>query len=331
MAARSRPRGAPSKDDDAHEEERNMWKQIVTDMKKLKTINARAAEVSRLIVESEDKMGADAAPSVREIDRLQEYYREGLKLAEEEQKILKEDPNGAIQNIGILNALRTASEIDVPRASTALKPRNPKRTKIDTDVAIESPAPSPSIASTASHPRLKGSVGRSGSVSSIAKDGKDTAVKIEEGLNASGVEGVKGTSAEKAGLLVKNAEVAYKQSKVKDFEGEWIQCIIISVTGEGKQKRYEVQDPEPDENGAPGRIYKTTASTLIPVPPAGASLPDFPKGKQVLAKYPETTTFYRAEVMGMKRESYRLRFEGEDEIGKEQDVDRRYVLDYGAK
>lgn len=92
-----------------------------------------------------------------------------------------------------------------------------------------------------------------------------------------------------------------------------------------------MQDPEPDENGAPGQIYKTTAAALIPIPLAGAALPDYPKGKQVLAKYPETTTFYRAEVMGMKRDSCRLRFEGEDEIGKEQDVDRRYVLDYGAK
>ena len=184
------------------------------------------------------------APSVREIDTLQDLYREGLKLAEEEQKILKEDPNGAIQNIGILNALRTASEIDPPRGSTALKPRNPKRTKMDNDVGVESPAPSPSIASSTGHSRLKGSTGRSASVSSVAKDGRDTAIKVEEGGLNGGVESMKGTNAEKAGLLVKDAEVAYKQSKAKGFEGEGIQCIIISVLGEGKQKRYVAYDAE---------------------------------------------------------------------------------------
>lgn len=207
-----------------------MWKQIVADMRKLKTLNIRASEVSKLIVDMEEKFG-DLPPTVREIDALQDLYREGLKLAEEEQKILKEDPNGAIQNIGILTALRTASEIDPPtRTSTALKPRNPKRTKLDGDMNIESPAPSPGmIAAVPIHPRLKGSSGRSGSVSSAIRD---ASVKMEDGFD-----GAKGESAEKAGLLVKNAEVAYKQSKIKGVEGEWIQCLIISVGGEGKQKR----------------------------------------------------------------------------------------------
>ena len=46
------------KDDasDAHEE-RNMWSQIVTDIKKLKQIHARAAEVAKLQVDMEAKMG----------------------------------------------------------------------------------------------------------------------------------------------------------------------------------------------------------------------------------------------------------------------------------
>ena len=58
MASRNRPRGAFVKEDpsDAHEE-RNMWSQIVTDIKRLKTIHARAAELSKLQVELEAKMG----------------------------------------------------------------------------------------------------------------------------------------------------------------------------------------------------------------------------------------------------------------------------------
>ena len=58
MAARNRPRGAIIKDDptDAHEE-RNMWNSIVTDIKRLKQINAKAAEISAQVVEIEAKIG----------------------------------------------------------------------------------------------------------------------------------------------------------------------------------------------------------------------------------------------------------------------------------
>lgn len=57
MAARNRPRAGVAKDDsaDAHEE-RNMWNQIVADVKKLKQINAKAAEISIQIVELEAAM-----------------------------------------------------------------------------------------------------------------------------------------------------------------------------------------------------------------------------------------------------------------------------------
>ncbi len=58
MAARNRPRGGTAKEDsaDAHEE-RNMWNQIVADIKRLKIISARAAEVSISIKDMEASMG----------------------------------------------------------------------------------------------------------------------------------------------------------------------------------------------------------------------------------------------------------------------------------
>lgn len=77
-------------------------------------------------------------------------------------------------------------------------------------------------------------------------------------------------------------------------------------------------------------MYKTTAASLIPIPNMSGSLPSFPTGKQVLARYPDTTTFYRAEVMGAKKDAYRLKFEGEED-DKEMEVDRRYVLDIPNK
>lgn len=94
--------------------------------------------------------------------------------------------------------------------------------------------------------------------------------------------------------------------------------------------RYDVQDPEPTNKGEVGAVYKTTAASLIPIPQVGAALPSFAPGKQVLARYPDTTTFYRAEVVGVKRDMCRLRFEGEED-DKEMEVDRRFVLNISGK
>lgn len=158
-----------------------------------------------------------------------------MKLAEEEQKILNDDPNGTIQNLGLLAALRNASENEPPRSSANLKSRTTKR-KPEMDGAVDSPGPSPGGASSSGYGRLKGMGGRSGSVPFMPRDGKEASAKIEDG-SSNGADGGKGTAAEKAGLLVKDAEVAYKQGKQKGAEGDWIQCIILSVSGEGKNKR----------------------------------------------------------------------------------------------
>lgn len=71
-------------------------------------------------------------------------------------------------------------------------------------------------------------------------------------------------------------------------------------------------------------------------------MPDLNKGRNVLALYPGTTTFYKAEVVsgwtgkvavvkkegdeGVVENLVRLRFEGEDEADREMSVERRYVL-----
>lgn len=65
---------------------------------------------------------------------------------------------------------------------------------------------------------------------------------------------------------------------------------------------------------------------LIAIPAADAALPDYPEGKHVLAKYPDTTTFYRAVVMG-KTEQGLCRLKFEDDQNQEMAMDRRFVLD----
>ena len=83
-----------------------------------------------------------------------------------------------------------------------------------------------------------------------------------------------------------------------------------------------MQDPEPDESGRQD-LHKATAADLIPIPQTGTNLPAFTVGKDVLARYPDTTTFYKATVMSIKKDVYKLRFEDDD---KEMEVDKRCVL-----
>lgn len=87
-----------------------------------------------------------------------------------------------------------------------------------------------------------------------------------------------------------------------------------------------IQDIEPESNEQVPS-YRASAQSLLAIPGPGTPLPDLQKGKQVFALYPATTTFYKAELVRHSKDTCRLRFEGEEEKNKEQDVDRRYVLD----
>lgn len=47
----------------------------------------------------------------------------------------------------------------------------------------------------------------------------------------------------------------------------------------------------------------------------------------MLARYPDTSTFYPAIVVGHKKDGrVRLKFDGEEEVNKETEVERRLVL-----
>jgi SAGA-associated factor 29 len=73
---------------------------------------------------------------------------------------------------------------------------------------------------------------------------------------------------------------------------------VTSVIGEGKQRRYEIIDSDP-EPPTPAVPYRASVNHLVPIPPkpTNLTLPDLPKHKNVLALYPSTTTFYKAEVV----------------------------------
>lgn len=74
---------------------------------------------------------------------------------------------------------------------------------------------------------------------------------------------------------------------------------------------YEVQDVEPQEDGQPGQCYNTTLRAIIPlpdpsVPQNSAAHPnayqEFPAGSTVMALYPDTSCFYRAEVIASPKD-----------------------------
>lgn len=170
-------------------------------------------------------------PPLDQIDQLDALHREIYKLSEEEKRILHEEPHDVIKNLGILRALRAASEIE-PRSVAPSKSRIQKnKAKAEIlDSAADSPGPSLNMGASAA--KMKGSSVRSGSVPSTTKEVKEPAIKVEEGA-----EGSKGPYAEKAGKFILNAEVAYKQAKMKEDGSQWIQCNIISITEVGNKKR----------------------------------------------------------------------------------------------
>ena len=90
-----------------------------------------------------------------------------------------------------------------------------------------------------------------------------------------------------------------------------------------------MRDPEDDATGKQN-VRKVIAKELVLIPASGAGLPLFPNGSKVYAKYPETDTFYNAEVRNFTKGMYTLIFEGEED-NKEMAVDKRFVLDTRLK
>ncbi|CAN6620272.1 SAGA-associated factor 29 [Trichomonascus vanleenenianus] len=139
-------------------------------------------------------------------------------------------------------------------------------------------------------------------------------------------------SSGRGGIRV-GSQVAFRMSGPGAAEEEWIQCEVTAIDTSSEPTRYTVRDPEPDDHGNPGQSYTATRKSLIPISPSDAAVEvTFSAGDTVLARYPETTTFYRAEVVGTKRDgTCRLIFEGEEEEGKETEVESRLVLPIPTK
>ena len=218
-----------------------------------------------------------------------------------------------------------------------------------------SAAPSPRIHLSAN--RLNGKEGKSSRAASVAGT-REASVKVEQ----DGAESVASstdapstvtgpiangetTAAAASGgnratnrLVLRLGEIVFCRHDWKNvkpgadpLEGEGILCKVTNVIGEGKQRRYEVQDADP--SGEPPPPQRASVSQLIQIPESNKGLPDLAKGRSVLAQYPDTTTFYKAEVFepwkGVKLTAdaepalVKLNFQ-DDEQSRE--VERKFVL-----
>lgn len=283
----------------------------------------------------------DKKPSVKQIDALSALQREQVKLTDQIAAILKGgngDNTPLLESLTLLRALISHNEKDAmepyqsqsSRRGASSREAHLNRSSMDVDGANDSPMPSPAVANP---PRAKD---RAGGPSRASQPPKEPLVKREvdtggmsaDALASSGVE----VNAKGKITFAVGAEVAFKpKPSSPNTESEWIQGVVVKVIGEGKSRRYDVQDPEPDEvTSKPGAVYRTSASSMVPIPRLGVKLGAYEPGRAVLARYPDTTTFYRAEVVGSVDEGRRvvLRFEGEEDEKSTKEVDRRFVLDH---
>ncbi|EDU43050.1 DUF1325 domain containing protein [Pyrenophora tritici-repentis] len=359
MAARSRPRGQLKEEFD---EERVIWNSIKSDGRRVDQLMKESETIQEKILTLTEQQSArirrGEEPSGRIDDELEDHLRENIRLLNEAQTLLQpvEGGNDVHTQMTLLAALRMSEEVP-PSASRATsvghgksgRDRQGKRKLTDSiderdSVAADSPGgPSPKVIISSQKDRLVAKSGgsRAGSVP-VAREGS---VKMEDDKDDSGKE-VRPRLSPQTEVLYRNNAKNRSSTSSMPFEGEGILCRVTSVIGEGKQRRYEIIDADPDPP-SPSVPYRASVNHLIPIPPpsGNATLPDLNKGKNVLALYPGTTTFYKAEVVAVWRQSdgrvkkedggkegetvenlVRLRFEGEDEADREMSVERRYVL-----
>ncbi|KAG9255709.1 SGF29 tudor-like domain-containing protein [Emericellopsis atlantica] len=308
----------------------------------VKNVNAESDGLSRLVDMDKQAgaMEADKVPGhmLKEMDQL---CRSGVKQSDQNLAQV----NGLIESLNILKGLVDANKKDEagPSKRASTRDSTAAASLYDFDGPGESPVPSPVApgpsrgkagerASTRDRDRdrdrererdkERDSIGpKSGSVEPAGAGGVSTPMSSSAGIARSKVVFAKGDS------------VAFKPKFIAG-EGtpDWILGEVAQVVGEGKSRRYKVLDIEPEDQSK-AKEYKTSASSMIPITPEdqAKSLADWEPKTTVLALYPHTTTFYKAEVHSMDGEgNVKLQFEGENDSSTLQQVERRFVLEYRA-
>lgn len=316
---------------DSGGEEAALWEAIKTkDIPEfIKSFNEESKGLERLC-ELDKEAGAKESDKVTQstLSEMDQLCRAGVKNSDANIAKIKD----TIERLNILKGLVAANEKTeekLPSKRGSQRDAAAAAAMYEFDGAGDSPVPSPlgagstrskaERASTRDRDRDRDSIGpKAGSVEPSA-----AGTPAPSGPNP----------ARSKVVFAKGESVAFKP-KVNNGEAgsDWILGEVAQVVGEGKSRRYKVLDIEPDDQSKQ-KEYKTSASSMIPITPEAQAgpLPDWEPHTTVLALYPNTTTFYKAEVDSMDDKGrVNLKFEGEQDNSTLQQVERRFVIEFRA-
>ncbi|KAI1466252.1 SGF29 tudor-like domain-containing protein [Daldinia caldariorum] len=323
MSSRGNQRRGPNRNSEIgeHGEELPMWKDIKDKGTAItNSFNDSSFNVNK--IRDQEKLMADKRAkgvlTIEDYNTLDDLYRKGVKANEIAGQTITE----TIEKLKVLRAVQKAKEeqqeVNTSRVQRA-KDSAAASSLYDFDGSGESsvPSPNPTIR------RINNSKGERDSVPP-----RDRSTPAAKAGSAEPQAGPSSNSLRTKQTFAKDDEVAFKPKPVSNEQTDWILGIVQDVRGEGKTRRYKVLDADVDENGHQ-KDFRTYASSMILIPKEGTVLPPLETGKTVLALYPNTTTFYKAEVMGMDGDGkVNLKFEGEESSNTMQAVIRRHVVEY---
>ncbi|CAD6500990.1 BgTH12-06691 [Blumeria graminis f. sp. triticale] len=302
-----------------------LWQEIVGYLRDIDKGENRAATNRNLIMEGEERLAtkkeAGKTISVTETDTHSALFREGVRLSE--QQLVRLQDTSFITKLELLRDIRMSNELEAAaEATSTLRGNGTRASHLETDGPAESPGPSQAearqirklVASRTSSQPPKG-----------FDDGKSATPESSERATRTKVVYAVGDKV----AFRRKQQIKHPDGKVTE-ELEWIQGKVNKVIGEGKSRRYEVKDPyyTPESNDGP-EFYKSSASQMVPIPVEGSTLEDYEIGKRVLALYPDTSQFYRAEVKGTLNGGTQVQLLFEDELeGVLKTVSRRFTLDH---
>ncbi|KHN94857.1 SAGA complex subunit Sgf29 [Metarhizium album ARSEF 1941] len=345
-----------SNGNNSHGEEAQIWDSCKSQLAEIVLgINAENDNLSEL-VEMDKKVGAadpERIPndSLRQMEQL---CRNGVKFSEANVSSIK----AVMEQLKIMRAVIVAKEQAEASSSAPTGKRNVRDSAAavaaslyDFDGAGDSPVPSPiggssrkygdrssnrdrdSMPPKADGVEFQGSSGTGngggGSGSTAAASGASAAASAAAAAAAAAA--VAASNKSKV-VFSKGDAVAFKPRTGGEGVSDWIMGEVAQVLGEGKSRRYKVLDIEPEDQSKQ-KEYRTSASSMIPITPESqaSTLKDWESGQVVLALYPNTTTFYKAEVHSMDSQGrVALKFEGENDSTTLQQVERRFVIEYRA-
>lgn len=321
-------RGLNRNNGGSHGEEAQIWDSCKGQLADIVTgINAENDSLQELV--DMDKqvgtMNPDKIPN-ESLKKMEDLCRTGVKHSESNITLLK----NVTEQLKILRAVVVAKEQAEAAAAgptkRAARDSTTSASLYDFDATGDSPAPSP-IGGSRKHSERNKDRERDRDRERERERDRDSIPPKAESVEPPG-------SANKSKVIFSKGDAVAFKPKANTTEGvaDWIMGEVAQVLGEGKSRRYKVLDIEPDDQSKQ-KEYRTSASSMIAITPESqaSTLKDWEKSQVVLALYPNTTTFYKAEVHSMDGAGkVNLKFEGENDSTTLQQVERRFVIEYRA-